>query len=467
VITDGVNGNRTSNYTYDFVGNRQTKTINGVMTTYAYDGNDRLLNEKVGSNVTATYDYDNNGSTTQKVENGVTTTYVWNDEKRLVSATVGTTQVEYVYNDQGIRVASKQNGVETRYLLDEGIVANVWEEYAPNGTVQAAYVYGNDLITQTQAGQTSYYLVDGLGSTRLLTDTQGQVLNAYGYEAFGETVSQSGATSNKYQYTGEQFDATLGDYYLRQRFYDTSSGRFGRMDTYQGQQNAPLTLHKYIYANANPVQHTDPSGYLSMGEVLTAMTGFIRIGLATVGRVALYGSTALSTVFALSSLILNGHNAFSRKLTTEERQLTFSVFHYSIIPHDVGIAPKPIIAFDTSAFVWGNTIYADNRSTYLGNSETFIHEMTHIWQFQQRGLSYAWNSINKQSEAWLKGGNRNLAYKGWEQSFDNQGFENMDTEAQAELVEEYYRAMRKGNEARMRKFEYTMNTYVRQGWGSA
>jgi RHS repeat-associated protein len=260
-ITDGVNGNRTSNYTYDFVGNRQTKTINGVTTTYAYDGNDRLRNEKVGVNPTATYEYDNNGSTTQKVENGVTTTYVWNDEKRLVSATVGSTQVEYVYNDQGIRVASKQNGVETRYLLDEGIVANVWEEYAPNSTVQASYVYGYDLITQTQAGQTSYYLVDGLGSTRLLTDAQGQVLNAYGYEAFGETVSQSGTASNKYQYAGEQFDAALGDYYLRQRFYDTSSGRFGRMDTWEGDSSNPLTLNKYIYANSNPAMGIDPTGF--------------------------------------------------------------------------------------------------------------------------------------------------------------------------------------------------------------
>jgi RHS repeat-associated protein len=266
VIIDGVNGNRTSNYTYDFVGNRQTKTINGVMTTYAYDGNDRLRTEKVGSNVTATYDYDNNGSTTQKVENGVTATYVWNDEKRLISATVGTTQVEYVYNDQGIRVASKQNGVETRYLLDEGIVANVWEEYAPNGTVQASYVYGNDLITQTQAGQTSYYLVDGLGSTRLLTDAQGQVLNAYGYEAFGESTNQSGTTNNKYQYAGEQFDSALGDYYLRQRFYDTSSGRFGRMDTYEGKISSPQTLHKYLYANANPVHLTDPSGLFTLAE---------------------------------------------------------------------------------------------------------------------------------------------------------------------------------------------------------
>jgi RHS repeat-associated protein len=95
----------------------------------------------------------------------------------------------------------------------------------------------------------------------LLTDTQGQVLNAYGYEAFGETTNQSGTASNKYQYAGEQFDATLGDYYLRQRFYDTSSGRFGRMDTYQGSIGNPSSLHKYLYAHSNPLKYTDPTGY--------------------------------------------------------------------------------------------------------------------------------------------------------------------------------------------------------------
>jgi RHS repeat-associated protein len=271
-IVDAVNGNRTSHYVYDAVGNRDSKTVNGVTTTYGYDANDRLLTEKVGTATSVSYTYDNNGSTLTKVENGVTTTYTWNDEKRMVSATVGsTTTAEYVYNDQGIRVASKVNGVETRYLLDEGITANVWEEYATNGTVQASYVYGRDLISQTQANQTSYYLVDGLGSTRLLTDTQGQVLNSYGYEAFGQTVSQSGAASNKYQYAGEQFDGVLGDYYLRQRFYNTNSGRFGRMDTYGGKVREPITLHKYLYANANPSMFTDPTGLSTMGEVLTGL----------------------------------------------------------------------------------------------------------------------------------------------------------------------------------------------------
>jgi RHS repeat-associated protein len=244
--------------------------VNGTATTYTYDANDRLLNEKVGGVVTVAYTYDDNGSTLTKTENGGVTTYVWNDEKRLIQATVGGTVVDYRYNDAGIRVSSKQGGVETRYLLDEGMTANVWEEYGPDGAVQGSYSYGYDLITQTQAGQTSYYLVDGLGSTRLLMDGQGLVLNSYGYEAFGETVSQSGTTSNKYQYAGEQLDGTLGDYYLRQRFYDTSSGRFGRMDNYEGSIENPETLQKYIYANSSPANYIDPTGLFSMIEFSAA-----------------------------------------------------------------------------------------------------------------------------------------------------------------------------------------------------
>lgn len=160
-ITDAVNGNRIYDYTHDKVGNRKTKseTVNGstTVTDYTYDANDRLENEKVNQIVVASYTYDKNGNTKTKTENGITTTYTWDDENRLTAATLknssGATQqsMQYRYNN-GIRVASVVNTQEIRYLLDEvQAYPQVLEEYAPNGTVQVSYRYGNDCILKIKS----------------------------------------------------------------------------------------------------------------------------------------------------------------------------------------------------------------------------------------------------------------------------------------------------------------------------
>lgn len=236
-----------------------------------------MLNEKVNNVTTVSYTYDNQGNTLSKTENGVTTEYSWDFENRLIAAKVKDAggviqqQMQYRYNDNGIRVASIVNGVETRFLVDDvQNFAQVKEEYSTAGAVQVEYVYGNDLVSQSQGNQTSYYLVDGLGSTRVLTDGQGQVLNSYNYEAFGETIGSTGGAQNKYLFAGEQFDSNLGDYYNRARFYDADSGRFLRKDDYEGRIGEPVTLHDYLYGNGNPVSFTDPSGLFTMAELSAA-----------------------------------------------------------------------------------------------------------------------------------------------------------------------------------------------------
>lgn len=45
-------------------------------------------------------------------------------------------------------------------------------------------------------------------------------------DAFGEKVGNEGAIANKYLFAGEQFDLSLGDYYLRDRFYNFQNGIF-------------------------------------------------------------------------------------------------------------------------------------------------------------------------------------------------------------------------------------------------
>jgi len=72
-------------------------------------------------------------------------------------------------------------------------------------------------------------------------------------------------------FAGEQFDEGLGDYYLRQRFYNTSTGRFTRRDTYEGSLTNPASLHKYMYANANPAINIDPSGLVTVSDLTSSM----------------------------------------------------------------------------------------------------------------------------------------------------------------------------------------------------
>ncbi|WP_219892165.1 putative Ig domain-containing protein [Chamaesiphon polymorphus] len=287
-VTDGVNGNRTTEFIYDKVGNRQQQqvTANNVITatTYQYDANDRLLKEQVNGNDKVIYTYDNNGNNFTKTEDGKTTESIWNDQNRLVGvkvkdgAGVITQQVSYEYDASGIRVSQNVDGEIIKYLIDANLpYAQAVVEYRPSGLVVVSYTHGNDLISQTRDGVNSFYHVDGLGSTRGLSDAEGNLIDTYSYQAFGELLNSSGGSENKYLFTGEQFDPVLRDYYNRARYYDPETGRFTRRDSYEGQIQDPISLHKYLYANGNPISNIDPSGLSTIAEqgIVTALLSFL------------------------------------------------------------------------------------------------------------------------------------------------------------------------------------------------
>jgi RHS repeat-associated protein len=255
---------------FDKVGNRRKResTVSAVsqVPTYSYDYNDRLDNDTIQT-TPSTY-FDSNGSTTSDSDGFI---YGYDFENRLVSRTkTGTATLGFAYDHSGNRISKTVSGATPPtiyFLIDEQTPTGypqVVEELSATTppALLKTYNYGLRLISQKASGGSSqYYGHDGHGNVRLLTDSAGVVLNTYTYDAFGIQIASTVSTENRYRYCGEQWDPDLGMYYLRARYYSPEKGRFWTMDTFEGNRNDPLSLHKYLYAADDPVNGVDPSGH--------------------------------------------------------------------------------------------------------------------------------------------------------------------------------------------------------------
>jgi len=237
------------NYTYDGVGNRLTGPLSSESMTYSTG------NEQLNINA-ATYEYDLNGNRIRKTESGVITTYAYDDENRLRQITKGTTTVTYSYDPFGRRIQKNVKGTITQYVYDnEDIVI----ECATNGTLKARYTHGPgmDEPLALQKGTTNYYYhADGLGSIVALTNTKGVSAQLYRYDAFGR-LTQSGSVVQPYTYTAREYDSETGLYYYRARYYDPKAGRFITKDpiSFNGGD-----VNLYAYVGNDPVNWGDPWG---------------------------------------------------------------------------------------------------------------------------------------------------------------------------------------------------------------
>jgi RHS repeat-associated protein len=166
------------------------------------------------------------------------------------------------------------------------IRVNLWQQAVSVLLIVALFV----AVTPTQVNAQTfdpvfyYYHGDHLGSSNILTDRQGNLVQHYEYTAFGKErfVDNSQAFSISHRYTGQIFDEATGLYYYNARYYDPELAWFVQADTIVPSGGDPQTLNRYSYVRNNPLKYTDPSGHvIGIDDIIIGIIIGAAIGGAT------------------------------------------------------------------------------------------------------------------------------------------------------------------------------------------
>jgi RHS repeat-associated protein len=193
--------------------------------------------------------------------------YQYDAENRLKEVQYnGQVMGTYVYNGDGQRMKKTEWNPDSQqnetviYLYVQG---NVHYEKNTTTGMDALYVCGPiGRIAKKMGEEAVYYHTDHVGSTRLLTDSQGNPVTSVQYFPFG-TPETSG--TERYLFTGQEKDHT-GMYYYKARYFDPELGRFLTRDSWSGDPRRPQSLNKYVYCSNNPLRYTDPTGSVLTGD---------------------------------------------------------------------------------------------------------------------------------------------------------------------------------------------------------
>ena len=265
------------NFTYDGAGNRKTAAYyvnNAHIYTedYTYDKNNRLT-FKTKDNLQTRYFYDKNGNQTIEETYPINNEgifkldavhsnnsagvgikrYTYNIFNQLTkyTNTAGTYNnwtgitASYTYFADGLRASKNVNGIETGYLWDGD---NICAELNSNKSITERYFRGHHLISDNS---NNYYFHNAHGDVIAVCNGTTPT-NTYAYDAFGNSSSQM-----KFGYFDQQFDVETGNYYLRARYYDPTTGRFLSEDPIKD------GLNWYAYCKNNPILLYDYSGLSS------------------------------------------------------------------------------------------------------------------------------------------------------------------------------------------------------------
>ena len=204
------------------------------------------------------FSYDLSGNT----QNDGSFSYTWDAESQLTSAG----GVTYTYDAQGHRV-QKSTGKNYIYGLSDEILA----ETDASGNTTAEYIFfgGKRIAMIPSGGNPSYYVEDLLGTSRVITQSNGAVCYDADFYPYGGERSYINACPQNYKFEGKERDTETGNDDFGARYYSNRFGRWLSADwsavpspiPYANLTN-PQTLNLYAMVSDDPESFADLDGHL-------------------------------------------------------------------------------------------------------------------------------------------------------------------------------------------------------------
>ncbi len=286
-VTTDVGGQVTTTlYELDATGNRARELIdNGttvVQRAYEYDSSQWLVRLREGG-ANVDFVYDDDGNLVSKLDGRVATSTLleYDARDRLVRVAEGAAGAEataglYDYDERGMRTqqrTSSRGDVEYFYLgrklLEERAVGS--------GALIAHYRHGDRVLRADTSAGARFYAHDGQLSVVNLVTPSGTVDVGYRMDPWGKVTDFEGnaSTFNRMTYTGHVADDDTGLVYMASRYYDPALGRFISEDDWTADLRRPITINRYLYANASPAMYVDEDGRFAFPLIM----GLINVGI--------------------------------------------------------------------------------------------------------------------------------------------------------------------------------------------
>jgi RHS repeat-associated protein len=284
-------------YTYDADGNRLTKTVDGVTSTYAYASGARLTGITTAG-VSEGRTTDNGGRETALALLSHQLALTYDSDDHVTRVLEGASTTDFAFDATGRRVSVTSGGQTKRFLQ----APNAGDGYESpqavtdaSGALIASYVFaGETPLAKSTASGTQYYLTDALGSVIATSSGTGTLLAALDYDAFGNERT-SGAlasdTHGDFRLHGMWKDPS-GLYFVRARAYDAETGRFTSRDPARGWPEKAETYLAWVFAGNAPTTFRDPSGWYTISQSSAVMAGISVLGTRASASLAAFSNTA-------------------------------------------------------------------------------------------------------------------------------------------------------------------------------